>query len=218
MGKAVARGLKKLALLLFVCAACQGATQMQSARQALLRDNYDEALVRFQALSEKDPEYFYRSGPFRENVWTYVGRTQYTTGRLAEARPSLERALKLDKDDYLARIYLGLTLARLGDRSNGLKELEAGLRGLHDWLEYLTYNTRFAVYWDPNREIRNQIEKDLDAIAHQNVSWPQLISNAEWVGKKTEEEVDTARQDEQRQRQFRDDRFHGPAIGVGIGF
>jgi tetratricopeptide (TPR) repeat protein len=218
MGHALSGVLRKLVLLLFVCAACQGATQMQSARQALLRDNYDEALARFQALSEKDPEYFYRSGPFRENIWTYVGRTQYTTGRLTEARPSLERALSLDKDDYLAHIYLGLTLTRLGDRANGLKEIEAGLRGLHDWLEYLTYNTRFAVYWDPNREIRIQIEKDLDAITNKNVTWPQLIADAEWIGKKTEEEVDTARQDEWRQRQFRDDRFHGPGIGVGIGF
>lgn len=218
MGNALSRGLKKTVWLVLLCAACQGATQMQSARQALLRDDYDDALARFQALSEKDPEYFYRSGPFRENIWTYVGRTQYTTGRLPEARRSLERSLSLDKDDYLAHIYLGLTLTRLGDRANGLKEIESGLRGLHDWLEYLTYNTRFGLWWDPSREIRIQIEKALDAIANKNVNGPQLITDAESIGKKTEEEVDTARQDEWRQRQFRDERFRRPGIGVGIGF
>src|SRR5438045_727371 len=129
------RGFLLAALL--VCAACQTAGQVQSGRQALLRDNYEEALDRFQTAAESDPAYFYRSGPYHESIWTYVGRTQYHTGRLAEARKSLEHALSLDRDDYLAHIYLGLTLARSGAGSSALNEIESDRKGLHDWVAYL---------------------------------------------------------------------------------
>jgi tetratricopeptide (TPR) repeat protein len=204
-------------LTMLLLAACQTAGQVTTGRQALLLDNYEEALSRFQAAADADPSYFYRSGPFHETIWTYVGRTQYHTGRFAEARRSLERALSLDKDDYLAHIYLGLTLVRTGDRSAGLREIDVGMRGLHDWLEYLNYNTQYY-YWDINREIRNQIERDLADIDARNIDWPRLVANAEWLGKKTEEEVDLARKDEQLQRQFRDDRFRGRGVGLGVGF
>lgn len=206
--------------VLLACTGCQTATQVQDARQALLADNYEDALARFQQAAEKDPQYYYASGPFTEGIWTYVGRTQYATGKLPEARRSLERALSIKKDDYVAHIYLGLTLARSGDRAAGLKELVAGMRGFHDWLEYLTYNTYYGVYWDPNREIRGQIEKDLDAIDKKYFEWPQLIANGEWLGKKIEQEVEIARRNEQYERQRDRDRLppRAPGVGVGIGF
>ena len=51
----------------------------------------------------------------------------------------------------VARLYLGLTLAREGDRQRGVKEIESGMRGIHDWLDYV--NRQFAFswgkYWDP---------------------------------------------------------------------
>lgn len=209
--------LQSVLPMILLLASCQTAGQVVAGRQALLLDRHEEALGRFQAAAESDPGYYYRSGPFHENIWTYVGRSQYNTGRLPEARRSLERALSLDKDDYLARIYLGLTLARSGDRAAGLKEIETGMKGLHDWLEYLTYNTPYY-YWDINREIRNQIEKDVADIDARNVDWQRLVANAEWLGKKTEEEVDATRKDEQLQRQFRDDRFRGRGAGFGFGF
>jgi tetratricopeptide (TPR) repeat protein len=205
-------------LILFACAACQAATEVQNARQALLADNFQEALGRFQQVAEKDPQYYYASGPFTEGIWTYVGRTQYATGQLPDARRSLERALSVKRDDYVAHIYLGLTLARSGDRAAGLKELVTGMRGFHDWLDYLTFNTRFGVWWDPNREIRAQIEKDLDSIDKKYFEWPQLIANGEWLGKKIEQEVEIARRNEQYERRLRDDQFRGSGVGVGIGF
>lgn len=210
------RALAAAALL--ACAACQAATQVQDARQALLADRYDEALARFQQTAEKDPQYYYASGPFTEGIWTYVGRTQYATGKLPEARRSLEHALSIKRDDYLARLYLGLTLARSGDRTGGLKEIVTAMRGLHDWLDYLTFNTRFGVYWDPNREIRTQIEKDLDAIDKKAFDWQQLIANGEWLGKKMEQEVEIARRNEQYELQRGRDRFPGSGVGVGFGF
>jgi tetratricopeptide (TPR) repeat protein len=209
-----------IALLIFLaCAGCQAATEVQNARQALLADNYEEALGRFQQVAEKDPQYYYASGPFTESIWTYVGRSQYATGRLPDARRSLERALSIKKDDYVAHLYLGLALARSGDRAAGLKEIVAGMGGLHDWLDYLTFNTRFGVYWDPNREIRIQIEKDLDAIDKKSFDWQQLIANGEWLGKKIEQEVEIARRNEQYERRLRDDGIRrGSGVGVGIGF
>mgnify|MGYP003694643011 CR=1 FL=1 len=62
---------------------------------------------------------------FREGIWTYVGRSQYALGRYNEARQSLERALAKDRDDNLARLYLGLTLARSGDTARGLMRSRA---------------------------------------------------------------------------------------------
>jgi hypothetical protein len=127
----------------------------------------------------------------------------------------LERALSQDPDDLLAKIYLGLTLARSDDRRRGLQEIQAGLKGLYDWLEYLTYNTYFARYWDPSREIRAQVEKDLTMIAGQNLDWQKLIADVEWIAKRTEEEVDRARQDEQLDLR---DRFPRSGVFFGFGF
>lgn len=203
-------------LCLLTLGGCQIAGQVQSGRQALLADRHDEALGHFQAAAASDPNYAFRSGPFHEGIYAYIGQTYYRLGKFSEARQALERALGLDRDDYLARIYLGLTLARSGDRARGLVEVQSGLKGLFDWLEYLTYRTGFGIYWDPNREIRVQIDKDLAAIAGKNLDWEKLIADAEWVGKKTEDEVEIARRDEQRQLR---ERFPGrPGVSLGIGF
>ncbi|HEY1374557.1 MAG TPA: tetratricopeptide repeat protein [Candidatus Binatia bacterium] len=207
-----------LAAALLACAGCQTATVMQDGRQALLAGRYDEALARFQDVAAKDPQFSFASGPFTQGIWTYVGRTQYATGNLPEARRSLERALSMRNDDYVAHLYLGLTLARTGDRAAGLPAIVTGMRGLHNWLDYLTFNTRFGVYWDPNREIRTQIEKDLDSIDKKTFAWPQLIANGEWLGNKMEQEVDIARRNEQYELQRGRDRFPGSGVGVGFGF
>jgi tetratricopeptide (TPR) repeat protein len=59
----------------------------------------------------EDPDY---SVPYRlrQNVLTYLGRAHYETGRDKDARATLEKALSRDNDDYMARLYLGLTLLR----------------------------------------------------------------------------------------------------------
>src|SRR5215470_9046363 len=103
--------------------------EMQLGRQALINNKPDEALVRFQRVAQTEPNYVNRY--FQEGVWTYVGRSQYLTGKLSEARLSLEKALSQRSDDYFARLYLGLTLARSGDRQTGLKEIESGIKGIY---------------------------------------------------------------------------------------
>jgi len=211
-------GAAVLIFLLTGCAAYQIAGQVQSGRQALLINKPEEALAYFQQAAQSNPNYIFESGLYKEGIWTYVGRSQYNLGRLAEARQSLEKALSIYPDDYLARIYLGLTLLRTGEDSRGLKELENGMRGLYDWLEYMNRTLPFSSFWDPLREIRSELEKDLKMVSNKDVDRQQLIASAEWLGQKMEEEIDRVRRDEQRFRNQEFDTRSGPSIGIGIGF
>ncbi len=184
------------ALFLSGCAGFQVAGEVQAGRSALLVGKAEEALPRFQRAAEMDPNYLMSFSVFQEGVWSYVGRAQYVTGKLPEARQSLERAVSSYNDDHLAKLYLGLTLARDGDKQRGLKEMESGLKGLYDWLEWITYYTRYGIYWDPRREIRNEIKTNLAMISGKEVDYQKLIAGGEEIGKKMEEEIDLARRDE----------------------
>jgi tetratricopeptide (TPR) repeat protein len=202
------------------CAAYQAAGQVQSGRQALLINKPEEALGYFQQVAQTNPNYIVQSGLYREGIWTYVGRSQYILGRLPEACQSLEKALSVYPDDYLARIYLGLTLLRSGEDSRGLKELASGLKGLYDWLEYMNRTMPYTAFWDPRREIRSEIEKALDMLSSKDADRQQLISGGEWIGQRMEEEIDLVRRDEQRfrDRELEWSRGRGVGIGIGIGF
>jgi tetratricopeptide (TPR) repeat protein len=171
---------------------------MHTGRQALLVNKPDVALTYFQQVAEMDPNYVMRfSGVFQEGVWTYVGRAQYLAGQLPEARQSLERAVAQHTDDYLARLYLGLTLVRSGDGSGGLKDIESGMKGIFDQLEWIVTRTATpGQFWDVRGEIRSEVQSNLAMIAGKDIDWPKLIASGEWVGKKFEEESDVARQDE----------------------
>jgi tetratricopeptide (TPR) repeat protein len=216
---------KRIVLLIAVllwsgCSSLRIGGQMQSGRQALLAGNMERALPYFQEVANKNPDYIYESVFFRESIWTYLGRSQYALGMLEPARASFERALSVYRDDYLARIYLGLTLARTGDQARGLKEIQSGMQELHDWLEYMERSRPFTAYWDPLREIRSELEKNLAMIAGKDVAWDQLIASGEWIGKRMEEEIDNVRRDERRQfeRHDRDGRGSGVSLGIGVGF
>jgi len=74
---------------------------------------------------------------------SFLGRSQYLNGQLAPARDTLQKALAQHQSDNLARLYLGLTLARQGDRKAGLSDIEAGMKGIRDFLNYIT--TTFAL-------------------------------------------------------------------------
>ena len=208
-----------LLFLLSSCASYEIAGQVQSGRRALLINNPEQALPYFQQAADSNPDYIFQSEFFREGIWTYVGRAQYATGRLEEARRSLERALSVYKDDYLARLYLGLTLARSDDRVTGLKEIESGMKGLRDWLDYANASRPFTAYWDPQREIRSELEKDLAMIAGKDIDWPKLMESAEWIGQKMEDEIDKVKRDELEH--YRRDEFgprRGISLGIGVGF
>jgi tetratricopeptide (TPR) repeat protein len=213
-------GWLSLISILTGCAAYQAAGQVQSGRQALLINKPEAALAYFQQVAQTNPNYIFQSGLYREGIWTYVGRSQYILGRLPEARQSLEKALSVYPDDYLASIYLGLTLVRSGEDSTGLKQLATGLKGLYDWLEYMNRTMPYTAFWDPLREIRSELEKDLNLLSSKDVDRPQLIASAEWIGKRMEEEIDLVRRDEQRRmnQELEWSRGRGVGIGIGIGF
>ena len=198
---------KTLWILLFVlvslsaCTSLRVGSEVAAGRHALLTGNNEAALAYFHSAAQRDPAYRYGTA-LKQGIWSYVGRTEYATGKLPQARQTLEKALSANKDEDIARLYLGLTLARSGDRQRGLKEIEGGMRGINDWLEWVTEAHRFSFgqFWDPAREIRTAIRGDLALISGREFDWQKLITDGEWIAMRMEEETDKARQDESRER------------------
>jgi tetratricopeptide (TPR) repeat protein len=189
-----------LSLLLPACAAFQGAGDIAQGREAMFRGDYKAALGYFQSAEQVDPNYRFGT-ELQEGVLSYLGRAQYLTGDYAQARPTLEKALSQDKDDNVARLYLGLTEAREGERQRGLQDIDAGMKGIHDFVDYITDTFRFSYGkdWDPGRDIRSGIERDRAMIASGQVDWPTLIADGESIAMKIEQEPDIVR----REREFR---------------
>ena len=181
-----------LSILFFLCGCTTAEVEM--GRQALFNNKPDDALVHFQRVTEADPNYVNRY--FQEGAWTYVGRSQYLTGKYPEARQSLEKALSQHRDDYFARLYLGLTLARTGDRSRGLKEIESGIKGIDQANEDMREHGTLEL-WDQQKVIRKETENILATISRQNFNWDDLIADCESLGLKFEQELDLAMEDEQ---------------------
>jgi hypothetical protein len=133
---------------------------------------------------------------------SYVGRAQYLTDDYAQARSTLEKALVRHKDDNIAQLYLGLGLTRQGETQKGLQDIDAGVEGIYDFLNYITDNFRFTFgqYWDPGRDIRSAIESARARIASGKIDWPTLMADGEWIAMKTEREPDLARHQQELQR------------------
>ncbi len=113
---------------------------MQPGRYALMRGDSKVALAHFQRAADLDPDSTHRHGGLiKEGVWTYVGRAYYQAGDFPAARKALEQARSRHPDDYLAPLYLGLVLSRAGDQPSGSKEIQTGLTGLGDWLDWIEY-------------------------------------------------------------------------------
>jgi tetratricopeptide (TPR) repeat protein len=201
--------LSGVASLLFLLSACAVETNVQRGRMALLYGDPLVALASFQNAAKLDPDYLHYS-VFPEGIWTYVGRAYYAAARYPEARQALERAVSIHIDDSMAKLYLGLTLARLGERERSSKEIERSFREFLDWFDYahqyaaLTYGP----YWDPTKEIRAEIENNLAMLSEKNTDWQKLIVGGEWIGRKIEEEIDIAKR-QASQDQYRGDETSG---------
>ena len=124
----------------------------------------------------------------------YLGWAYLETGKDTEARQTLERAVKLDKDDPFAHLYLGVALLKTGERERGRKEIEEGLRAIDDTLEYIAEDRVYGFYWDPGMRIRNDIRQSLAA----KLDDAQLAMAAEYIGRQFDEEIDKARRAEAR--------------------
>ena len=181
------------------CATFQSGSNVQSGRLAFSIGDYQAARNYFGKAAQTDPNYIYRSDLPGGSVQSYLGRADYVTERYSQARQELEQALAINKDDNVARLYLGLTLARMGDRENGLREIQSAMQRLYDWIMYVQENFRYSYgqFWDINGTIRAAIKVDLAMIASKDINWPTLFTDGEWLGKKMDEEIDIARKSEQ---------------------
>jgi tetratricopeptide (TPR) repeat protein len=244
-----------------------------SGRRALIAGDYPTALAYFERIAQSDPNYVAPFSSFQESIWTYLGRAQYQTGKLTDAKRSLEKALSQLPNDAVAKLYLGLTNVRLQttaktttnpftlqDVSFALREriepkrvaalarergvafdltsesegqlrkagaddllldeikkiraedlkrkktdaallgeqaktLTAALTVIRDQLNYLN-STRSGILWDPNKEIRSQIQTGLTLLSAPQPDWQKVLSTGEWVGQKLEEEIDLVRREE----------------------
>jgi tetratricopeptide (TPR) repeat protein len=186
---------------LSACASFQVAGDIAHGRQALIAGDNQAALGYFQAAEQVDPAYIYGT-ELRQGVLSYLGRAQYLTGNYAQARSTLETALSQNQSDNIARLYLGLTLARQGETQKALPDIDSGMKGIYDLLNYITDTFRFGYgeYWDPGRDIRSAIEKNRAVMASGKIDWPTLIADGESIALKTEREPDEARQNQRRQQ------------------
>jgi tetratricopeptide (TPR) repeat protein len=265
------RGLGVL-FIIAGCATLETGGEFTSGRRALMSGDYAVALTYFEPIAKRDPNYVAPFTSFRESIWTYLGRAQYESGRLSEAKTSLERALSQIPGDSVAKLYLALTNLRLQTtekatnpftlqdilfalreriepkrvaalvRERGVafdltaesesqlrkagaddflldeikkiraealkrgktsesqllqqaKELANALTGIRDQLDYLN-STRTGVFWDPNKEIRSQIQTGLSLLSAPQPDWQKILSTGESVGQRLEEEIDLVRRDE----------------------
>src|SRR5262247_636121 len=169
--------LLALCVFLFGCSTTvQVGGAFQAGRRALLGGDDEAALGFFQSVAESNPNFVFATGSSpRQSIWSYVGRTQYLTDQFPQARQSLERAISGDREENIARLYLGLTLIQLGDRQGGLKEIETGLRGIQSFIDNIARTQGFNIgqFWDPNGDIRNAIQFNLEMISREgeNLNW-----------------------------------------------
>jgi len=197
-----------LALFLLVgfvsaCATVQTYGQIEQGRQAMFVGNNKTALAYFQEAAQTDPNAVY-GATLRLGIFTLLGQAQYLNGDYAQARQSLQKALSMHPGDNVAILYLGLTQARLGDRQEGLKNIQAGMSGIGNFLNYVKTNFvySFGQYWDPGNTISASIKNDLALISGANTDWPALIAAGERLGIRIEEEEDRAREQQQQQQQL----------------
>jgi len=185
-----------LTILLAGCATIEGSGDVDQGRQALLEGNYKRALGLFQAAENVDPKYVYGT-ELKGGVLSYLGRTQYLTGDYTQARQTLEKALSQHRSDNVARLYLGLTQYRLGDQKAALTNIQRGMSGISNWLNYMNTNFRyeFGKDWDDAGTIRGGIKSDLAMISSGKIDWPQLVANGERLGIGIENEEEIFRQE-----------------------
>jgi tetratricopeptide (TPR) repeat protein len=196
-----------LCTFLSACTTMQAGSAFQAGRRALFAGDDQEALSFFQTVADSNPNFVFTTGSSpRQSIWSFVGRTEYLTDRFPQAQQSLERALSGDREENIARLYLGLTLIQEGDRQRGLKEIESGMRGIDSFLNNINRTQGFNIgqFWDPNRDIRSAIQYNLELISKESPNWQRLIANTERLALQMERETDLARRQESRERRSLD--------------
>ena len=178
-------------ILLAGCASFQVGGYVQQGRNALHARQPATAVSYLRKAADLDPNYR-ASGSFYGSVLTYLGRAYYETENFTEARTVLEKALANNKDDYMARFYLGLLQLRSSDQASGRREVESGLKNIYVTLESLSTSPYQGIFWDPGRKIRSEIQRTLSA----ELAPAEFVAEAERIGSQVDEEIEKTRRDE----------------------
>ena len=195
-----------LLLLAYGCASSQAAHQIQEGRLALLTGNPGVAVHHFEQAAALDSK---NSGsPLQESAWTYVGRAYYGTMKYSLARQALDRALAQNKDDDVARLYVGLIGVREQMNETSRKQIQAGLQGVYDRIEYIKRFTVAGEFWDPSGQLSTELLALIKAVSAPQVDWSSVIPRIEQLGLNIESEVDQAHRDELN-------RYRGGSSGGG---
>jgi tetratricopeptide (TPR) repeat protein len=175
------------------CGSLEVGRDVQAGRNALQIGQPETAVAYLAQAAAQDPAY---KTPYRlsQSVLTFLGRAYYETGKDKEARAALEQALTRDSSDSLAHVYLGLVLLRSGERERGGREIQTGLKTLHEDIDSLAADNIWGSYWDPARQIRGDIQK----AAALGADSPELPALAQRIGKSADEEPDRVRREESR--------------------
>ena len=183
-----------LLLPLVGCAASQATLEIQEGRRALLTASPEIAVQHFEraaALDSKNP-----GSPLAESAWTYMGRAYYEAMKYSLARQALDRALAQNQDDDVARAYIGLIGARERSNEADRKQLQAGLQGVYDRIEYIKRFTFAGEFWDPSNRLTAELLELIKALSVAQVNWNDVIPRVEEVMLKIENEIDQAERDE----------------------
>jgi hypothetical protein len=86
------------------------------------------------------------------------------------------------------------------------KEIQAGLQGVYDRIEYIKHFTVAGEFWDPSGQLSAELLALIKAVAAPLVDWSSVIPRVEQLGRKIENEVDQVRRDELK-------RYHGGGGG-----
>jgi len=176
------------------CAASQATQEIQEGRRALLTGNPEIAVQHFERAAALDSKN--AGSPLGESAWTYVGRAYYGAMKYSLARQALDRALAQNQDDDIARVYLGLIDARERPNETDRKQLQAGLQGVYDRIDYIKRFTFVGEFWDPSNRLTAELLELIKAVSAPQVSWNAVIPRVEEVMLKIENEIDQAERDE----------------------
>jgi len=125
-----------------------------------------------------------------------MGRAYYEAMKYSLARQALDRALAQNQDDDVARVYIGLIGARERSNEADRKQLQAGLQGVYDRIEYIKRFTFAGEFWDPSNRLTAELLELIKALSVAQVNWNDVIPRVEEVMLKIENEIDQAERDE----------------------
>src|SRR6476660_7153369 len=176
------------------CAASQAAQEIQQGRRELLIGKPDAAVQHFEKAAALDSK---NSGsPLQETAWTYVGCAYYEAGKYLLARQAFERALAENQNDDIAQLYLGLIGAREQTNETSARQIQAGLQGVYDRIEYIKRFTFAGEFWDPSGQLSTELLALIKTVSAPQMDWSSAIPRIEQLGLKIENEVDQAQRDE----------------------